>query len=298
MLPSLTPRPLLRLARHPLARTVHAVAAQGFTHADAYDAARPSYPPAALALVRALLPPAARVIEPGAGTGIFSRLLAQGGVRALVAVEPSSEMRAAWARGMRGKQGDKIEGKQDGKPDLRCVDGGFDNLSRTGWGRGDKAEADAVIIAQAWHWCMDYDRALAEIADYLKPHAPLVLIWNLESDADAFHRDLRAAYQAHDLGSPQYYRGLWRQMFETPAYHDLFASKEEHRFAWDVGIDEDAVVARIMSKSYMTMLGDKHDEVVAQLRRIIRQSDKEWIDQPNGTFRYRYNTDVVVLRKR
>ncbi|CAK9784664.1 unnamed protein product [Cutaneotrichosporon oleaginosum] len=270
MLPSLTPRPLLRLARHPLARTVHAVAAQGFTHADAYDAARPSYPPAALALVRALLPPAARVIEPGAGTGIFSRLLAQGG----------------------------IEGKQDGKPDLRCVDGGFDNLSRTGWGRGDKAEADAVIIAQAWHWCMDYDRALAEIADYLKPHAPLVLIWNLESDADAFHRDLRAAYQAHDLGSPQYYRGLWRQMFETPAYHDLFASKEEHRFAWDVGIDEDAVVARIMSKSYMTMLGDKHDEVVAQLRRIIRQSDKEWIDQPNGTFRYRYNTDVVVLRKR
>ncbi len=108
-------------------------------------------------------------------------------------------------------------------------------------------------------------------------------MWNLESDGDGFHKRLRETYQPHDLGSPQYYRGLWRAMFDTKAYKDLYSPKEEHQFPWEMGMTEDQVVDRVMSKSYMTMLkDDKRDDAIAAIRKVIRDSDKEWTDKEVG----------------
>lgn len=42
------------------------------------------------------------------------------------------------------------------------------------------AWADAVIVAQAWHWCPDHDAALTEISRALKPGGVAFFIWNLE----------------------------------------------------------------------------------------------------------------------
>ncbi|GMK54176.1 hypothetical protein CspeluHIS016_0107620 [Cutaneotrichosporon spelunceum] len=281
------------------APAVHAVAQQGFGAGtnELYDRARPSYPPAALRFVRdALAPGPATIIEPGAGTGIFSRLLLHADapypsfdLRALVGVEPSAGMRAAWDKGM-----ERVPTAAKGL-DLRVVDGGFDDLGRTGL---EKGSADALVVAQAWHWCPDHEKALAESAAYLRPGAPLLLVWNLESDGDAFHKRLRETYQPYDLDSPQYYRMRWHAMYDTAAYKSLFSPREEHHFPWEMGMTEDQVVDRIMSKSYMTMLkGGERDEAIAKIRQVIRESDKEWIDKENGVFKYRYNTDIVMLRK-
>jgi len=57
---------------------VHEVAAAGFSDAVDYEAARPSYPPDAVAwLVEHLrIGPGARVVDLAAGTGKLTRLLA------------------------------------------------------------------------------------------------------------------------------------------------------------------------------------------------------------------------------
>ena len=113
-------------------------------------------------IIAKALPPAPTggytILEPGAGTGIFSRLVLSppdGYVRLpisqLVGVEPSAGMRQAW---------DKAYAKIDPKSLLAkgsIVDGSFEDFSQSGV---EKGSADLVAIAQAWHWCPDHESAL------------------------------------------------------------------------------------------------------------------------------------------
>jgi SAM-dependent methyltransferase len=220
------------------------------------------------------------VLEIGSGTGIFSRLLLQPptaeypsfDLGKLVAVEPSAGMRAAWDRG-------QARLPASATANATTVDGGFDDLSHAGITKGI---ADAVIIAQAWHWCPDYDKALREIASYLRPDTPLFLVWNLEFNADPWHRRIRDLYQPLDLGSPQYYRGLWKAMFDTNAYKELYEPVHDEHLPWDMGMNEDQLVDRLFSKSYLTeahLNGDKRVQFEKELRKAIQEGNKEWIDK-------------------
>ncbi|TXT10672.1 hypothetical protein VHUM_02177 [Vanrija humicola] len=201
-------------------------------------------------------------------------------------------MRAAWERGNVKLPAEALAGV-----DVRAVDGGFDDYSKT---KLDKGSADAVLIAQAWHWCQDYDKALREAAAYLKPGAPLVIIWNLETK-DGYQGQAREFYQPYDLGTPQYYRMRWRAMADTPAFTELFEPLEETKFTWTSPVTEDGVVDRVLSKSYLTeahLKGERRTEFIERLREIIRNGDKEWVDKENGVFSWKSDTDVLVLRKR
>jgi ubiquinone/menaquinone biosynthesis C-methylase UbiE len=40
--------------------------------------------------------------------------------------------------------------------------------------------ADFVAVAQAWHWCPDYDAGMKEISRVLKSDGVAFFIWNLE----------------------------------------------------------------------------------------------------------------------
>jgi nuclear pore complex protein Nup133 len=40
--------------------------------------------------------------------------------------------------------------------------------------------ADVIIIAQAFHWCPDYEKAAQEFNRVLKSGGTLAMIWNLE----------------------------------------------------------------------------------------------------------------------
>lgn len=79
----------------------------------------------------------------------------------LIAIEPSSGMRS-------------IFGKQNKDDRVSVADGTFDNTHLK------DQSADAVIVAQAWHWCPDYDAAVREISRILKPDGVAFFIWNLE----------------------------------------------------------------------------------------------------------------------
>ena len=59
-------------------------------------------------------------------------------------------MRAAWDKGLKN-----LDVADSGK--YVTVEGSFDDFSKSGVKKG---EVDMVVIAQAWHWCPDYDAAL------------------------------------------------------------------------------------------------------------------------------------------
>jgi hypothetical protein len=84
------------------------------------------------------------------------------------------------------------------------------------------------------------------VASYLSPNGVFILIWNLECEATQWNKDLRQYYQAHDRGTPQFYKGWWRRGFETEAYKELFQPQEEKTVSWEVGMTEDQVSSRDM----------------------------------------------------
>jgi SAM-dependent methyltransferase len=137
---------------------VHTVAARGFeAEAQAYDRARPSYPPDAVAwLADALgIRPGQRVVDLAAGTGKFTTLIAGAGA-ALVAVEPVAAMRTQFRLRL---------------PVVPVVAGVAEALPFAA------DSVDAAIVAQAFHW-FDAGRAMAELARVVRPGGRLGLVWN------------------------------------------------------------------------------------------------------------------------
>jgi len=172
-------------------------------HDVQYDRARPTYPAEALQAIHDALPTSEPLIilEPGSGTGIFTRLVLSPpekyprfDIKTLIGIEPSSGMREAWQKGTDKLPKQAIEGKK-----VESVDGTFDDFSKAGLG---KEEADAVIIAQAFHWCPDYEGALVcpfnhwnKLADHIARGRNLPQAWSTP------HPDLESRKQGK--GSPQ-----------------------------------------------------------------------------------------------
>ena len=114
----------------------------GAAAAEYERAGRPEYPSAAIDW---LLPAGAlAVLDLGAGTGKLTRGLQAHGVE-VVAVEPSTEMREQLVRAL---------------PDVRALAGTAEGIPVP------DASADAVLVAQAWHW-VDVPRAVPEVARVL-----------------------------------------------------------------------------------------------------------------------------------
>ncbi|WWD06257.1 hypothetical protein V865_004344 [Kwoniella europaea PYCC6329] len=293
--------------------TVNKIAITGFGEGtnDLYDRARPSYPSDALHKIHQTISASAsennawKIIEPGSGTGIFTRLLLSPPtpqyptfpIDTLVSIEPSEGMRKTWQNGLETKVPKQdLEDKT-----VNVVEGAFDDLSNVQQYGMRKGGVDGVIIAQAWHWCDDHEKALREIASYLGPSAPLILIWNLESPIPKWQGQVRESYEKYDLGSPQYYKGWWRKMFDTQAYEELFEEKEEWSTKWMKGITEDELIDRLFSKSYLTsahLSPTDREKLENHLRGIMKNAKHEWVDEEKGIFQYYYNTDIVILRRK
>ena len=137
---------------------VHDVAQRGFdSGAAAYDRARPSYPPDAVAWIAAHLQlgPGMTCCDLAAGTGKLTSLLVPTGAR-LLAVEPVAGMR---------------ERLHAALPGVAAIAGTAETLPFR------DASLDAVTIAQAFHW-FDADHAFAELSRVVRPEGGVALIWN------------------------------------------------------------------------------------------------------------------------
>ncbi|PFH54313.1 hypothetical protein AMATHDRAFT_72820 [Amanita thiersii Skay4041] len=220
-------------------QSVHHIAQLGFGTGtnDLYDRARPSYQSAAISFIRGTLNSnsPSNVVEIGAGTGIFTRALLahpewSNVINKIEAVEPSEGMREVFRKTVT----DKRVSMGSGTFDCTNVDDGW---------------ADVIVIAQAFHWCPDYDKASAEFARILKPNGVVAFIWNLEDRERAqWVAQIRDLIEQHEGGSPQFRLMLWRQTFDTQSYKRYFEPPIEKVWSFVLPGTLDIVVERASSK--------------------------------------------------
>ncbi|GJN90491.1 hypothetical protein Rhopal_003502-T1 [Rhodotorula paludigena] len=257
-----------------------------------YDRARPNYPDEAHAQILSLLAPnsKSRVVELGAGTGLFTRgfvAAAQsaehsGRVGSVLAVEPSEGMREGFEN--------KLKDVEQGEIDVKIVDGTFERIPV------EDASADL-----AFHWTGHNPLPAAkEVARVLKPGGAWALIWNLEDRNVQWVAQLRDHFEQFEADTPQYRHGYWKVLYQEAEYDQLFTAPEHTAFRRSLPTNEDLVVDRVFSKSYITALSDEQrKELEIKLRDTVRRGDgKKWIDEKEGVFAYPYETDLFIARRK
>jgi len=228
-------------------RGVHDAAARGFSRsADAYDRARPDYPPAAVAWLaeRLGLRPGRTVVDLAAGTGKLTRPLAATGAE-VVAIEPIAEMRA-----------------RIGAAAGRSLDGTAEAIPLP------DASADAVTVGQAFHW-FDGPVALAEIHRVLRPGGALALVWNRRPLEDPVHAAIERIIAPYRGDAPAHRSGAWRAAFDATT---LFGPLEERTFTHSRPHDADALADRVGSTSFVAALDDgPQADVIAAVRALAAE---------------------------
>lgn len=270
--------------RHPIllpsARvTVHHAAGVGYQRAaGVYERSRPSYPLAALAALADALPleTGRTVVDLGAGTGKFTRLLALTGAEVL-AVEPVTEMRERLAELLPGV----------------AVSAG--TAEATGLADGC---ADAVVAAQSWHWFRT-EQALAEVERLLRPGGALALVWNTYDTSVPWVRDYQDIYfrlAPRDLPSPP----LASRPGDPDGWREAFAGRagwgavQERHWPNPHTTTVADVVERMMSSSHIAVL-----DPAAQAR--VRAEVEEVLDahdaaRGSDAIEMPYTTDVYWMR--
>ena len=243
--------------QHPDSRSFELVA-------GLYERARPEYPGAAIEwLAQKLdLREGRTVVDLGAGTGKLTRALLTTGAR-VIAVEPGDAMRAELVRGLPGAEALRGAAEQIPVHD---------------------ASVDAVAVGQAFHW-FRHDEALPEIHRVLTADGALGLIWNARDRDDPLQQEVTRLIEPFvPAGRPG--SESW---IDPLAGSDLFGRAEEARFPFAQELDEDALVARVLSISFVAAATpERRAELEAQLREVAREV--------GGSVDFPYVTSVYVSR--
>jgi SAM-dependent methyltransferase len=130
----------------------------------------------------------------------------------------------------------------------------------------EDASVDAVTVGQAFHW-FDGDVALAEIHRVLRPRKRLGLIWNVKDESVDWVRLLSEIIEPYRGRAPKVASGAWKKAFERT---ELFSPLERARFSFVHDVDEDIVVARVASISFIAALDRRvRERVLAQVRELV-----------------------------
>jgi SAM-dependent methyltransferase len=226
---------------------VHEVAAAGFSDPADYEAARPSYPAAAVDwLVEHLrIGPGKRVVDLAAGTGKLTRLLAPAGAD-LVAAEPVAGMRSTF----RAVQ-----------PDVPIVASTAEQLPFR------DESLDAVTVAQAFHW-FDHDRAIAALGRALRPGGRVGLVWNARDRSVPWVNAVWSIMDRVEKRAPWRDHENWRDSAfgAMPGFGPLHTGEFRHEQV----VTPDAMVQRVASVSHVAVLPDaERAAVLGEVRDLL-----------------------------
>lgn len=252
--------------------TIHEAAVIGFAGAAAqYARGRPDYPAQLSDWLQGELGLGAgqTLLDLGAGTGKFSRLLRETGA-AVIAVEPIDAMSEQLAQQL---------------PDVQLLAGSAEAIPLP------DACVDSVFCAQAFHWFANR-QALQEIHRVLRPGGQLAMVWNVRDEEVDWVAAITALITPHEGAVPRFHTGHWRQPFENQA---LFTPPQPLVFAHHhSGFFEDVVVDRVLSVSFIAVLPKAdRNELAARLREL--PSIYPALRQP--VIRFPYRTELWLSRK-
>ena len=256
------------------ASEIHEAAAVGFDRAaGAYERARPSYPEDAVAHVVATLGigPGARVVDLAAGTGKFTRLLVPSGAE-LVAVEPVAGMR------------DQLTAIIDG---IEVHDGAAEALPF-----GDET-IDAVVCAQAFHW-FDQQAALREIRRVLRPGGGLAVIFNIRDEHEPWVAELTRITGVETAPRPHHKTSRAAFAGDVAAVGG-YSSPTIARFRYEQPLDEDLLVERVASQSWIGAMPDDEREALLEQVRVLARTHTDLAGRPS--FAMPYDTEVTTCHR-
>jgi SAM-dependent methyltransferase len=198
---------------------------------DDYVAARPPYPKELFAFFSGVVgvKKGARVVDVGAGTGLFTEGLLDHGYDVL-AVEPDTGMRRAADDRLRRFAGySSAAGSAEAIP----VAAG---------------SVDFIVAAQAFHW-FDLERARTEFLRVLKPGGNVALVWNDRVLTDPLHQALDEIFA--EYGGPKRKALVAHEtQREVPRF---FGSciPAELRWPHEHALSEAGLQSLVFSRSYM-----------------------------------------------
>jgi ubiquinone/menaquinone biosynthesis C-methylase UbiE len=203
------------------------------------------------------------VVDLGAGTGKFTRMLLPGGAR-LIAIEPVAAMREAFQRAV---------------PNVSVIDATAEELPLA------DGSMDAVVAAQAFHWFAT-SAALAEIHRVLRPDGGLGLIWNRRDLGDPLQAALDQIVAGYRGEAPSHERDSWRDVVSSSG---AFRLMSEQRYPMEQVVDAEGVVDRVLSISFMASLEDAERAAIAEKILALLPARAGHV--------LRYRTDVFIYRR-
>ena len=184
-----------------------------------YSQHRPDYCPTVLkALLGMLSKPIAQVdfVDVGAGTGIWTRMVAGAGVRSVTALEPNDDMRS------------------NGKADSQHVNIAWSAGSAETTGLPD-ASADWLSMASSFHWA-NFETATQEFHRVLRPSGRFTALWNprlievnpLLVEIEAYLEKLRPNIKRVSSGRSGITETLTEQLWASPYFEDVVYLEGRH----------------------------------------------------------------------
>jgi len=235
---------------------------------DTYVKYRPTYPQEAIDYLYNVvgLNSQSEVLDVGAGTGIFSKLLVERGT-SVTAVEPNEAMRQAAKQSL------------DSYPNFRAEAGSAEET-------GLPAHSyDFIVCAQAFHW-FDQVAAKAEFARLLKQGGQAILIWNtrLTSGTPFLEGYEQLLHDFTEEYAKVNHRNISREMLES---FFQAGGLQEARFSIRQVFDFEGLSGRLLSSSYCPEAGHpNHEPMMKALRELFDRNEQ------GGKINFEYETEV------
>jgi len=225
--------------------------------ADAYARFRPDYSHSVVLATLALLDrpiEEVQAVDVGAGTGIFTAMLADFGVRRITAIEPNDDMRRVGKAQSISTPVTWLAGRAEetGLPD---------------------ATYDWVSMASSFHWA-DFDAAVNEFNRILKPGGRFVCLWNprhiqdnpMLEEIEAFLYSLKPGLQRKSSGKGGITEGLSERLqscgfFDDVVFlegpHTIEMSPERYVGVWKSVNDVRAQLGESEFKKFLSFVEEK-----------------------------------------
>ncbi|EIQ1514519.1 class I SAM-dependent methyltransferase [Vibrio parahaemolyticus] len=234
-----------------------------------YDKYRPSYP---LDLVNKLVEQSnlnqrSVIADIGSGTGVFTELLLNQGVK-VIGIEPNDAMRHS------------AENKLNHKANFTSLNATAEST------RLKKGSIDLITAAQSFHW-FNKDKVIPEFRRILKPNGVLALVWNqrcVEQDFQTAYDEILRKY-SKDYDSVNH-KNLKDN--EVPQFFDS-NRMEAYTYSNEQLFDYEGLLGRIRSSSYCPLPGTtEYSRLVKELEVVFNQFSLQ------GQIKFKYQSHLFI----